>query len=503
MAWLTGVAGRVGRAPAGVPAGRPTGHTAPMASATERPERPAGVRSRSPAGPLRADLALAGVVYAVALAVNVSAVWAVSRSLVLTGEEMSVSVRDVLFSVQERTQASVWSTNLGAPVFYWAASLLDPSYSLFSARRWKAAAMALLPALVVLACRRRLGCTRVAAVAGGLACALLPGVAMFGWLATENGLDAVLGVAALLAATSRRRGWAAAPVLGGLAITTYPPGLAWTVVVVAVCALRAWRSPSRVRAATAVGAGCAAGLAVVVFPRLWWTGGPQQIGNAGGSFGGDPLHTLGVLGEQLVVSGRSYYFFADAPALGSPWLAAVVGVAAVVAVVARPGPVAPWIGVAVATAVLWAPTGDLPGLRRAVAISVVAAVVLAVAGDVVRRAWPRPAGTVATAVAAVLVLAPLAATAAAWELDHATGRRALVADFPIAPGPMPPTFARWDGELRAGRLTPERMARDDDGLRTLAVVWMLADRGGAGTGGLPTPDRILRATVAPELLPAR
>lgn len=473
-----------------------------MASVTERPARlPARVPVAA-AGPLRGDLPLAAAVFVVALVVNLSAVWAVSRSLVLTGEEMSVSIRDVLFSVQERTQASVWSTNFGAPVYYWVASLLDPSYSLFSARRWKAAAMALLPALVFLACRRRLGCTRTSAVAGGLVCALLPGVAMFGWLATENGLDAVLGVAALLVATSGRRWWPAAPVLGGLAITTYPPGLAWTVVVVAVCALRAWRSPSRLRAGAALGAACVAGVAVVVFPRLWWTAGPQQIGNAGGSFGGDPIHNLGVLGEQLAVSGRSYYFFADAPALGSPWLAAVVLVAAAVAVVARPGPVAPWLAVAVATAVLWAPTGDLPGLRRAVAISVVAALVLAVAGDVARRAWPRPAVAVAVAVAAVLVLAPLAWTAASWERAHASGREALVADFPIAAGPMPPTFAGWDAGLRAGRLTPEQMARDDDGLRTLAVVWMLADRGGAGTDGLPSPDRIVRATLPPGLLPA-
>ena len=110
------------------------------------------------------------------VAINLASVWAVPRSLVLMGEEMSVSIRDPLFNLETRTQASAWSTNFTAPIYYWAASHLDPSYSLFSARRWKALAMAAIPPLLYFVLVRRLACTRAVAVFGGLVAALIPAI---------------------------------------------------------------------------------------------------------------------------------------------------------------------------------------------------------------------------------------------------------------------------------------------------------------------------------------
>ena len=62
-----------------------------------------------------------GLLYLVATAVNALSVDAVSTSQVLTAEEMSVSVRDVLFTVDARTQATPWST-FSAPFYYWIGS---------------------------------------------------------------------------------------------------------------------------------------------------------------------------------------------------------------------------------------------------------------------------------------------------------------------------------------------------------------------------------------------
>jgi hypothetical protein len=284
---------------------------------------------------------------------------------------------------------------------------------------------------------------------------------------------------------------ASGTVLAGMAVSTYPPGIAWAVVIGTVCAWRAWRSSARRQDMALVAVAAAAAAIVVLFSRLWWTGGPQRIVAGGGTIDGSPIeHALNLV-RQLAVSGESYYFFGRQPAFGSAVLAVVV-VAAGLAAWQRCG-VGPWYAVAGLTVLMWLPTGNLPGVRRAIALSVMAALVLAVAADVAWRRWPRQA------TAAVLV--PLGVTAAGWQQDYRGGQQTLVADFPIAPGPMPPTFAAWDADLRSGQLTVEDMVADHDGLRTLAVVWMLADRQGRGTDGLPTPREIVAATIDPALLP--
>jgi hypothetical protein len=472
---------RIGQA---APGGTGVGETAPVT----RTAGPADDTARRRVPP---DVLACGALYVLALAVDLASVSAVGQSLVLMGEEMSVSVRDVLFSVEQHAQATVWSTNFGAPVYYWAASHLDPSYSLFSARRWKAAAMAALAPLAYLVLRRRLRCGRGSALFGGALVVLLPGVAMFGWLATEDGLESVLGTAGLYLATSRRRVALAAPVLAGLAVTTYTAGVAWAAVIVGAVLWRGarsgWRTGLAAVAALLVGAG------VVLFPLWWWTAGPHRLVAGGGTIAGTPSHNLANLGRQLAVSGRSYYFFSTLPALGSTAFAAVSAVAVGVAVVTRWRAVRPWVAVAAVTVAVWIPSGNAPGVRRAVALSIVAALTVAVAVDVLGDFLPRGRGPALAGVAAAVCL-PLAVSLLQWQDAYRTGASRLTPDFPLAV-PMPAALAAYDADLRSGRLTVDDAVRDDDGTRVLAAVWLLADRSGRGTAGLPTPKQIVRASL--------
>lgn len=440
------------------------------------------------------------LLYALALLVNILSIKAVTHSGVLMGEEMTVSIRDVLFSIEERAQASIWSTNFGAPTYYWLASLVDPQYSLFSARYWKSAAMALIAPILYLVLLRRLDFRRSTSAFGALTATLLPGVAMFGWVATENGLEAVAGMVGLYAATSSRGWWRFAPVFGGLAVTTYTSGVAWAVVIGLVCVVRVVRGRSW-RDGVLVGLAIGAAALVVLFPRFWWLAGPQRLVAGGGTVEGGPWENVLNLGEQLAVSGRSYYFFGDQPALGSTVLAAVALVCVAVAGACRWRAFAPWLAVAAVSVVLWIPAGNVPGLRRAIALSVVAAIAIAVTSDVAASAFRPIAGRTLIVVASVATLASLLVTHVQWASSYINGAQTLTADFPIAPGPMPPTFADFDRRLRSGELTVEQMVADHDGLRTLAVVWMLADRSGAGTTGLPTPREIVVATLPRDQVP--
>lgn len=442
-----------------------------------------------PRKPARQTFGTLAALYVFALGVNLLSVAAVASSQVLMGEEMSVSIRDVLFSVEQRAQASIWSTNFGAPVYYWLASHLDPDYSLFSARYWKAAAMALLAPLAYLIATRRLGCGRPAGLLAGTTTVLLPGVAMFGWLATDNGLETLVGAAGLYLATSSRVWWLLAPIAGGLAVTTYPAGIAWALGILAVSSRRALRSDYR-EDGVAVALASVLGLAVILFPLYWWQDGPRRIVTGGATADGDLLGNLANLVHQLAVDGESYYFFAQLPALGSGALAAVVVAAAVMAAGLRWRRVAPWLLVAAFTVLLWLGMGNMPGVRRAIALSLVAALVLAVAVDLLVQLLPGRRH-VAVGIAGLLVCVPLLAALLQWQVGYWSGAARLVADFPVAPGPMPPTFAALDADLRSGRLTAEQIVTEQDGIRTLAVVWMLADRTGRGTDGLPAPDEIV------------
>ena len=87
--------------------------------------------------------------------------------------------------------------------------------------------MALIAPLVYVVLRRRLGCDVVFSSFGGILVTLIPGVSMYGWLATEAGLESVLGVIGLLIVTSSRRWWPASLVVAAVALATYAAGAAW------------------------------------------------------------------------------------------------------------------------------------------------------------------------------------------------------------------------------------------------------------------------------------
>ncbi|MGH3978807.1 MAG: hypothetical protein ACRDRZ_07380 [Pseudonocardiaceae bacterium] len=445
------------------------------------------------------DVLIAIGLYLLTLAIYLRAVAVVDGVQVLTGEEASVSIRDVLFTVEQRFQASVYSTNFGAPFYYWAASHLDPWYDLFSARRWKAAAIALLAPLVYVTLRRRLGCGRPAAAIGAGTVALIPGVAAFSWLATENGLEAVWGMVGLLVVTSRRGWWWIAPVLAGVAVTTYPSGLAWAAGIGVAALVRALGSPGRGPDLLRVAAAAAAGAAVVLFPKLWWVNGGRIVTGGGSVEPGGAWSNVRDLAVLLTRNGQSYYYFSDQPALGSPALA-LAALAGLAAALLWRRSVWPWAFVAVATVVLYAPAGNVPGVRRTIALAVVAALAIGVATDLLVRALAsRPAllrsGT--SAVAAALVLIPLAAGFAGWQAGWTRGERTLPVDFafPMAPGAtMPETFEFLTAELRAGRLDAASVAATWEGERTLAIVLLLAERNGEDVAGLPTAEQITALT---------
>lgn len=412
------------------------------------------------------ELAILGVLYAITATVYV---WlAITAAPVLTGEEASVSMRDTLFTVEQHTQASVWSTNFWAPVWYWLVSHLDPSYSLFTGRQAKAVALALVAPLVYATLRFRLDVRRSVAVVGGVAAALVPGVAVFAGVATENGLEAVIGLAGLLAATSRSRYFLLGPVLAGFSIGTYTSGIAWAVAIVGVVIVRHYRNPLMY-------ASLVAGLGVVLFPLLWWTSGPEIIVVGGGrddGSGGD----FELLWRLLSVSGESYYYFSTLPAFGTVVAVPVVVAAAVIAGWVNRDTL-PWLVVAMATLALWIPGGNLPGSRRVIALSIVGAIVVAVVMNRIR---------VPVIVSGAVVLVPLVL---GLTTDH---RTALPVDWPAPAGPtMTIGFERLTEDLRAGRVTPEDVARTAQDSRSLSMVWLLADRNG-DTHGLPTPEQITR-----------
>jgi hypothetical protein len=441
------------------------------------------------------DLTVLGLLYAAAAAMNIASVDAVSANGVLTGEEMSVSIRDVLFTVEARAQASDWSTGFAAPFYYWLGSQVDHPFGLFDGRDLKAVTMALLAPLVYLVLRRRLGCTFATSAIGGSVVVLLPGVMMYGWMAIETGLDSVLGVIALLLATSPRFWWPASIVVSAVAFITYPTGAAWLLACVAIWVHRLRRVDRGPDEARGTSAAVTVAVAVVLLPYLWWTNVAPRLLTGGGTMSGDLLEHLTTLVHQLAVNGHSYYYFGDAPGWGSPALAFGVAVCVLTAAWRRFPALWPWLLAALATVVLWLPAGNMPGLRRAIPLSIVAALVLAVALDILWRAIPTEAAALALGAIGAMVVLPLIGATITWQEAYRSGEHQLTADFPIAQGPMLPTLWGYYDGLESGRLTIDQMMRDHDGARTLAVVWMLADRNGRDTSKLPDPAEIAKAAT--------
>ncbi|GLZ46579.1 hypothetical protein Acsp06_27640 [Actinomycetospora sp. NBRC 106375] len=398
---------------------------------------------------------------------------------VLTGEEASITHRDTL-ALRLGWQPSVWSTNVGAQLYYWAAGHLSSDYGLFYARPWKALGTALLAPLVFGTARRRLACRRGPAALAAVLTVALPGVSMLAWVAIETPLDVVVGLAALLVVTSSRRGWWAGPTIAGLAVSTYTAGLAGAaaVVLVALSRIRGWRD------AVAVAAGVAGGLAIVLAPLAWWSNGGIVV-TGGGRAGADPAQAGAHLAEMLgyaVRSGASYYYFSDLPALGGPVIAVVLLAGAAVATWSRPALVWPWAAALGASLVLYAVSSGVPGTRRLVLAVVVLALLAGVGLDVVLAGrLPALVAAVVTVVAAVAVVAPLVGPTTTWRAQVASGERPLPIDwpFPLDPGgDQTSTLARLAEDLRAGRLTVDQVGDGWGGTRTLAMLYMLDERNG-------------------------
>jgi hypothetical protein len=391
-----------------------SGHTPPVKPLTRRTAK------RGERAQLRGDVALSVLLLLSVWLISIPSVLAANHQGVLTGEEATVSFADVV-ALSERFQLSHYSTNFGGHVFYWVASKLDPSFDLYYARWWKAAAMGGLAPLVFLTLRRRLGCARAAAALGALAVCLLPGVTAFSWLATENGLEAVAGMWGLLIATSRRPVWWMAPALAAVSISLYGSGLAWASAIGAVLLWRLAHSRRRLPSLVRVSAATVLGLGFVVFPLWWWHGGTIVTGGGARGVSPDPQALVQLAGE-LFSSGNSYYYFNSQPALG-PSALAILSATALLWCAVRRRRVWPWLTVLIATVILYAMSGGVLGVRRAISISVVAGMGIGLAADMVMKsaAWKgvaasaaaRPAArqsilVSATAVMAALILMPLA-----------------------------------------------------------------------------------------------
>ena len=431
--------------------------------------------------------------YACAAVTGLFSVAAVNTQQLLSGEEVSVSFLDVV-GVSGRFQSSRYATNFAGHVQFWLFSHLDPAVDLFYGRTCKALAMALLAPLVYGTLRRGLGCRPAAAALGALGAVLTPGVDAFAWLATENGLEALWGMAALLLSTSRRRGWVLAPLLAGVAVSTYGSGLAWAGAVLAVVVVRLVRSRRRWRELGPVAAATVAGAGVVAFPLIWWRGGGRILVGGGSADTAMPGTALGSLWRELAERGDSYYYFTSAPALGSLWLAVVLLAAVVVGTALRPA-LWPWTATLVLTVALYAASGGVLGVRRAIAIPVVALMGLAVVLDRLVHSRSRRTRVVAVAVVAALTVIPLGAQYLDDRSGLASGRYRIHHDFrvPLPAGrTMPEEVALLTEQLNSGALTYRQLAMQREGERSLAMIWLLAERHHADLTGLATPADIAR-----------
>jgi hypothetical protein len=426
--------------------------------------------------------------YVVVSVVYLLVVRAADVQQVLTGEEVTVTFVDPI-ALEQQFQYTHFSTNFAGHVFFWVASHLDPSFDLFYGRTAKALALALVAPLIYVTLRRRLQTGRVAAVVGALVGAILPGVVSFSWVGIETGLDSVWGLAGLLLVTTTRRGWWFAPVLAGIAVSTYGGGIPWAFAIGVVALVRLVHSIRQRRwtvVATVVVAGLV-GIGVIFFPLAWWGGGVVLSG--GGTLGlAGARGALGGLLRELAIAGDSYYYFTSQAALGSTGLAVVVLIA-MIAMIARRPDSWPWILVVVVTLALYVVSGGVLGVRRAVSIPLIGALAVGYLVDrigVRSRQRSRVVSAVAVAVAAVALLAPLALQVEQNRTALAAGEPALPRDF-VFPSEgretMPETIDRLAERIRDDPAAADQIAAEFEAERAFAMIVLLDERGAID----PTP----------------
>jgi hypothetical protein len=415
----------------------------------------------------------------------------------LSGEEATVSFTDVV-QIGARWQFSHYNTNFAGHVFFWVFAQFSDG-DIFYGRWAKIVAMALLAPLSYYVLRRRLNAQRIPSVIGALTVAFIPGVLNYSWTATENGLDTIWGIVGLLLVTSQRKYWWLAPIIGGIAISTYGSGIAWALTICLVAFIRWLRGNAKLIVAGELLLAAGIGAAVVLFP-LWWWQSPHRVVVFGGGGEGKvaPLAQLRELFHELTVNAQSYYFFDHVPALGTVIVMVVAAIGFLLSM--RLPAWWPWATVAVLTVVLYCASGGVLGIRRGIAISLMAGLAVGMACDYLMlvRSLKIPASALIANVLVVVLgivnVGPLVNHWLAHDKDWSDGAQALPHDFrfPLPAGQtMVQTLSTVRAQLTDGSLTLVELAHQREAIRTLSILYVVAKQGDGNMAGIPNYATII------------
>jgi hypothetical protein len=305
------------------------------------------------------------LLYALFFAAAIALVLAANSQELLTKEEASSGFVNPAF-LAFRLQHHIFSTNFYAYLYLWLASHLV--HGLFYARFAKAAIMALLPCFVYLYLRKGFEFGSWQAFFAALGVSVLPGYIAFSWLGVDIGMETPIGWCALwLALFDTPAAILASSFLAALSAECYGAGVVFLIAVAASHLVRFRRSHR-----TALLAGFAVMLAVLLVPVFWWTN--VQTLMTGGA--GDPtIHGAGErvisLAKELFLRGDSYYFFGNgAPALGGSFIALIALAGLIAALAQDRRRTWPLILVSVLSIGIYAVAGNVVGVRRVIPLVV-------------------------------------------------------------------------------------------------------------------------------------
>lgn len=417
------------------------------------------------------------------LAINYYLVSAANSQGILTGEESAMNFRDMFFTT-ERLQHNGYATSFTSYGFYAVCFKLFPSPDSFYGRWCKATVMALFSACVAVYGYRRLKLTPFGAGIAGTLVGIMPTMAAFSWLATDQGLEALWGISSLLlVGTGAGSAIALSGLVAGLG-SHQAAGLVFLPVLLLELYFywnesRGWK---RLRWVVGALAMLALGL---LMPMIWWTN------HVRGFFGGGELvwqlaplieRNGKLLFNELFIAGKSYYYFSDFPALSNPLLVAALVFGMILAVVGW----RIWWPVLMASAGILAVVlvaGGVPGLRRFVIFFPMAALFIGGFCDYAKSGlFGKFPSKIATALTVAMILALLLWPA--WQVralagKYKSGEIALPADFEftLVPG--------WKMAYTVDFLldNPESLKRNRHLLnydRLMAMLFLLGEKNGKG-----------------------